>query len=282
MSLEIVKNSNYTVSENYMETLWIGPLEKIDILKNFGFTLCAGRIGDDISIRLGIDSQFPKVTFTCHHENTSKLSRNEAGLFKNGVMIIDSTLIVTVDPKLLRKVKHQIPTSVLLLEDERFKDFSIQVDGNNIKLHKSVLAVFSPVFSAMLQPHCKEFQEGKVIIKDFDFATVKTAVDLMYKREIDNDLPIKTMLKLYKFADKYDLLDTEKVLRKIYSKMNLTTISEISKFSKQNLMTRLYDDCVEYFARGFNNFIHEINDFDNLEPNFMMDVLKKYRSNEKK
>uniref|UniRef100_A0AC34QM03 BTB domain-containing protein n=1 Tax=Panagrolaimus sp. JU765 TaxID=591449 RepID=A0AC34QM03_9BILA len=179
-------------------------------------------------------------------------------------------------------MKCQSPISVLLLKDETFKDFTIVVDGNEIQVHKSILALSSPVFAAMFQHPWKEAKENKVNIEDFDYETVKAAVKLMYKRRISYNLPITTLLNLYKFADKYDLLDTKHVLRKINSKINLTTISEISKFSTQNSLAELYDDCVEYFADGFKNYIHEMDDFDNLEPNFMMDVLKKYRSKEKK
>uniref|UniRef100_A0AC34RCD2 BTB domain-containing protein n=1 Tax=Panagrolaimus sp. JU765 TaxID=591449 RepID=A0AC34RCD2_9BILA len=134
--------------------------------------------------------------------NFGKKSELFVKLFAKGYMKLD----IKLDFKLLfENVEKKEFYAVQLFDDETFKDFTFCVGYQEISVHKNIVDVASPVFSAMFQPHCKESQESKVIIKDFDFETVKAGVELMYGKEPDEKLPIKTLLNLCKFADKYDL-----------------------------------------------------------------------------
>uniref|UniRef100_A0AC34FLN0 BTB domain-containing protein n=1 Tax=Panagrolaimus sp. ES5 TaxID=591445 RepID=A0AC34FLN0_9BILA len=54
-----------------------------------------------------------------------------------------------------------------------YKDFTIIADKKEIKVHKCVLAAYSPVFDAMFQPPMKEAIENKVELIDFAFDTVE-------------------------------------------------------------------------------------------------------------
>uniref|UniRef100_A0AC34RLQ4 BTB domain-containing protein n=1 Tax=Panagrolaimus sp. JU765 TaxID=591449 RepID=A0AC34RLQ4_9BILA len=104
---------------------------------------------------------------------------------------------------------------VAMLDDDRFKDFVICVGDKEIKVHKNVLAVASPVFSTMLQPHYKEFQESRVTIKDFDYDTVIEAVNLIYTGLFNPNFPLTMLLNLYRFADKYGLKQTVRTIVKM-------------------------------------------------------------------
>uniref|UniRef100_A0AC34RMP5 BTB domain-containing protein n=1 Tax=Panagrolaimus sp. JU765 TaxID=591449 RepID=A0AC34RMP5_9BILA len=152
--------------------------------------------------------------------------------------------------------------------------------GNKeIKVHKNIIAIALPVFAAMFESHTEEFKEGRVDIKDFDFETVKVAVDLMYTRKIPDELSLDCLLNLYKFADKYDLIDTETVFEQLMEKISLNTILEISKFSKLNLMDKLYEECVDFYADDFEENTQKIDNFQQLDPQFVMDAAnRKYRS----
>uniref|UniRef100_A0AC34R1R0 BTB domain-containing protein n=1 Tax=Panagrolaimus sp. JU765 TaxID=591449 RepID=A0AC34R1R0_9BILA len=132
---------------------------------------------------------------------------NRAELFKDGYIKVDSVLSIKFTPEMARIVKKKVPHTIALLEDEEFKDFTFCVDDEKIKVHRNIIAVASPVFAAMLKPHCKEFKEGSVDIMDFDADTINNAVELMYTRKVDDKLNIEELLDLYKFADKYDLVD---------------------------------------------------------------------------
>uniref|UniRef100_A0AC34R312 BTB domain-containing protein n=1 Tax=Panagrolaimus sp. JU765 TaxID=591449 RepID=A0AC34R312_9BILA len=199
-------------------------------------------------------------------------------LFVDGFMIVDTKLnIEFISEK--AGVFDEPPHTVALLNDEKFKDFTINVGNKEIKVHKSILAVASPVFSAMFESHTKEFKESRVDIEDFDFETVRAGVDLIYTRKIPEELSLKTLLKLYKFADKYDLIDMEKVFKQLTEKICLETILEISNFSLTNSLNELYEKCVEFYAKDFDEISRKIDNFEQLDVHFFMDAAKKkYRS----
>uniref|UniRef100_A0AC34QU81 BTB domain-containing protein n=1 Tax=Panagrolaimus sp. JU765 TaxID=591449 RepID=A0AC34QU81_9BILA len=136
----------------------------------------------------------------------------KAELFKNGVMTIDSELVFKFGNGRIESVEKEISHAFDLLNDDKFKDFVIQVKSKEIRVHKSVIAIASPVFSAMLEPHTKESKEGKGDIVDFDYPTVKAGVELMYTREIPQELSTEVLFSLYKFVDKYELKDMVKFL----------------------------------------------------------------------
>uniref|UniRef100_A0AC34Q878 BTB domain-containing protein n=1 Tax=Panagrolaimus sp. JU765 TaxID=591449 RepID=A0AC34Q878_9BILA len=223
-----------------------------------------------------------KKTATFTFEKGSKQGFSNFGkkteLFRNYVMKIVSTLTVKFTRKMIRDLTCETPHSVSLLDDEEYKDFTIQVEGQEIKVHKCILSSASSVFAAMLQPHTKEFQESKVNIVDFDYETVKAAVKLMYTRKMDYSWTVTTLLNLYKFADKYDLVDLQKVVYELYDRIDLTTITEISQYSKANGMDNLYQECVYFFSRNFGSNIDRITDLDGLDPVFVMDALKRCKA----
>uniref|UniRef100_A0AC34QAX0 BTB domain-containing protein n=1 Tax=Panagrolaimus sp. JU765 TaxID=591449 RepID=A0AC34QAX0_9BILA len=130
-------------------------------------------------------------------------------IFSNDILTIDSTLKVEVTAETIQVIKKKNDScDNALLNDETFKDFSIVVGDEQIQAHKCILAIASPVFSAMLEEHTKESKEGKVTIDDFDHDTVKAGVQFMYRRKLIEKLTMENLLNLYRFADKYQLIDT--------------------------------------------------------------------------
>uniref|UniRef100_A0AC34RA72 BTB domain-containing protein n=1 Tax=Panagrolaimus sp. JU765 TaxID=591449 RepID=A0AC34RA72_9BILA len=99
-------------------------------------------------------------------------------LFNYGSMRMNIIMNIKFISETAEVVVNKVPYAVPLLLDERFKDFTFCVGKDKIKVHKNIIAAASPVFSAMLEPHCLEFKEGKANIVDFDFETMKAAVDL--------------------------------------------------------------------------------------------------------
>uniref|UniRef100_A0AC34Q3V6 BTB domain-containing protein n=1 Tax=Panagrolaimus sp. JU765 TaxID=591449 RepID=A0AC34Q3V6_9BILA len=199
-------------------------------------------------------------------------------LFHGGYMKIDALLRFQFDDFEIRHVNNELSHGKTLLEHEESKDFTICVGGQEIKVHKNILAVASPVFAAMLKPHCKEFEEGKVIIKDFHFKTVQAGVNIMYKHKSDEKLSLETLLNLYKFADKYDLVNKNQVAALLDEKLNLETLDEILMFSKKNMLDKLYEKCVNFFRVDFEKNCRKMVDFEDLDSDFIKDVTtKKYR-----
>uniref|UniRef100_A0AC34R780 BTB domain-containing protein n=1 Tax=Panagrolaimus sp. JU765 TaxID=591449 RepID=A0AC34R780_9BILA len=269
--------------------------EQLCVFDDYSFYfICKKKEDGNIYIFLFMDCPKPiDVGWTCVINSIRKQSvfnftkngglghvfAKRAELFKDGYMKVDSVLSIRFTPEMARIVKKEVPHTVALLEDEEFKDFTFYVEDEEIKVHKSVLAVASPVFADMLKPHCKEFKKGNVDIMDFDADTINNAVELMYTRELDDNLSIQELLNLYKFAVKYDLVDKKQVLNKLNSKLSLTTLEEILTFASENSLKKLYEKCVNYFRIDFEKKCEEYEDFDDLDPVFIRDVAKKrYRS----
>lgn len=90
---------------------------------------------------------------------------------------------------------------------EDLKDFVIYVGKQEIKVHKLMLIGSSSVFKAMLKLHCKESIEKKLLIKDFEYSVVMNAIYFIYDNVVDENMSVSAIMELYRFADKYDLLN---------------------------------------------------------------------------
>uniref|UniRef100_A0AC34RRG1 BTB domain-containing protein n=1 Tax=Panagrolaimus sp. JU765 TaxID=591449 RepID=A0AC34RRG1_9BILA len=97
------------------------------------------------------------------------------------------------------------PFQESLLDDDEFCDFKIICENQQFKVHKCVLALASPVFHAMFQHECQEKEKNEVVITDFKVATIQAGINLIYKKELDENLQVETLLELLKFVDKYDI-----------------------------------------------------------------------------
>uniref|UniRef100_A0AC34RPR6 BTB domain-containing protein n=1 Tax=Panagrolaimus sp. JU765 TaxID=591449 RepID=A0AC34RPR6_9BILA len=181
-------------------------------------------------------------------------------------MDLDAVLTIKFTRDMVRDLENNASHAVALLEDEKFKDFTFLVEDQEIKVH---------VFAAMLEPHTQESQEGKVEIEDFDHETVKAAVSLIYRRNLRDDLPVEILLNLFKFADKYDLVDKINIWGKIRENFGVSTIAKVSNFSKANSFDELYNDCVGFFAENFEINTKNMKDFDDLDPGFVIDAVKR-------
>ena len=94
-----------------------------------------------------------------------------------------------------------------------FSDFAVvSGDGDRIPTFKVILAARSSVFRAMLaDKKCREIKEGKVVIADFDTASLMAFVDFLVRDEIviemshskeESSAIIRSLLLL---SDKYDV-----------------------------------------------------------------------------
>ncbi|XP_049795063.1 speckle-type POZ protein-like [Schistocerca nitens] len=90
-----------------------------------------------------------------------------------------------------------------MLHKEVHTDFELRAGGTVTKAHKSLLAVRSPYFAAMLQPHTKEAQEGFVEVSDVKPEVLKQVLVYMYTAEAPGlkDKPWDLLMA----ADKYQL-----------------------------------------------------------------------------
>uniref|UniRef100_A0AC34QQM7 BTB domain-containing protein n=1 Tax=Panagrolaimus sp. JU765 TaxID=591449 RepID=A0AC34QQM7_9BILA len=288
----VVKESDF-ISFNH----FISQEKQFCLFEDYWYYFAIAQKDEDINIYLYMDCPTPVTvscictinsitkrmlyTYTRREGNGYSKFGKKSELFVDGVLKLEAEIEVRIPSK--QMVDDESSSSIALLNDERFKDFTIHVDGKEIKVHKSVLAVASPVFSAMLEPLTKEYAENKVFIRDSNYDTIKAGVEFMYTSKIKNDSSVEFLLDLYKFADKYDLVNSDKILQKLLEKFDFSTIPEIVKFSLDYSLEKLYKKCVEFFTKNFSNAGKYSNDFQDLDSCFFKDVvLKTWSLNRKK
>ena len=71
-----------------------------------------------------------------------------------------------------------------LLENGKFSDITIVVDGKEFKAHKNILASRSPVFAFMFEKNFKK-PDSRMIIKDVSAAEFKEMLRFMYTFKTD-------------------------------------------------------------------------------------------------
>uniref|UniRef100_A0A7E4UMW2 BTB domain-containing protein n=1 Tax=Panagrellus redivivus TaxID=6233 RepID=A0A7E4UMW2_PANRE len=94
------------------------------------------------------------------------------------------------------------PIDLVKASDDDVSDLEIVVGDRKLKAHKGFLSMISPVFNAMFTHTTKEAQTGVVTIKDFDHATVKAAIDLLYGQPFEPQ-SIQDVIGILRFAEKY-------------------------------------------------------------------------------
>uniref|UniRef100_A0A914Z567 BTB domain-containing protein n=1 Tax=Panagrolaimus superbus TaxID=310955 RepID=A0A914Z567_9BILA len=135
------------------------------------------------------------------------------------------------------------------LWNKGFVDFTIVVDKKEIKVHKCVLAVHSPVFAAMFEPPMKEAIENKVEITDFSFEIVEKAVKLCYHQTYDDNISLDESFLLLKFADKYNIANIQDNIEKyLGDKITVSNLCEITNCAIAVNALKLQNKCLDYFV----------------------------------
>ena len=160
-----------------------------------------GRLEPGANLEAGFDNFIKK----------SKLLIKEDDLLPNGTLKIHCTLDVkgeVVHTAVLSKDCY-VPSCDLgiqlgsALHEDPFADFTLVVGDKELKAHKVVLAVRSPVFKRMIESPMQENRENRVEITDFDPKVVQELLTYIYTGEAPN---LKKMpQELLKIAEKYEL-----------------------------------------------------------------------------
>uniref|UniRef100_A0AC34RBB2 BTB domain-containing protein n=1 Tax=Panagrolaimus sp. JU765 TaxID=591449 RepID=A0AC34RBB2_9BILA len=195
----------FCLFEDYWYHFWID--EKNDFIGIYLHLNCPTPVTASYTFTINSITKTGNYTYKIHEGRGWSNFGKRADLFVNGILKLDAEIHFRIPSK--EVPNDEMSQYAALLNDERFKDFTIHVNHRRIEVHKNVVAVASPVFSAMLKPNCEEFRNGEVFIKDFDYETVKAGVEFMYTHKIRENSKVEFLLDLYKFADKYDLVNTD-------------------------------------------------------------------------
>lgn len=90
-----------------------------------------------------------------------------------------------------------------LMDDEKFSDVTLVVNGKRFRGHKCILANKSPVFAAMFEHHMKEQVNNTVEIEGIDHQVFKEMLRFMYAGKVDKIENIAD--HLLAVADKYSI-----------------------------------------------------------------------------
>uniref|UniRef100_A0A7E4UUB5 BTB domain-containing protein n=1 Tax=Panagrellus redivivus TaxID=6233 RepID=A0A7E4UUB5_PANRE len=125
-----------------------------------------------------------------------------------------------------------------------------------IKVHRHFLALISPVFNAMLTNDTKENRLGKSEIEDFDYDTVKLAIDFCYGRQVD--LPIEIAIGVLRFADKYDIKAVMAELQHIpfVDKITKDNFCKVVHYAFDMSLEALTLRCGEFFKQKQDSIIN--------------------------
>ncbi|CAD5209573.1 unnamed protein product [Bursaphelenchus xylophilus] len=129
-----------------------------------------------------------------------------------------------------------------LLSDDLHTDFLIRVDGQDISVHKAVLAARSPVFAAMLQHRdTNEAQTGVLCIEDVEYNVMKEMLHFIYSGRCTSDVN-EMASDLLIAADKYRLDELknhcERILIQVLSQDNCCQLLIISDMYHANALRR--------------------------------------------
>uniref|UniRef100_A0A7E4UL41 BTB domain-containing protein n=1 Tax=Panagrellus redivivus TaxID=6233 RepID=A0A7E4UL41_PANRE len=154
--------------------------------------------------------------------------------------------------------------------DHVLTDFALVVDSERVEVHKSLLSLMSPVFHALLSNNT---DESEIEIKDFDFATVKAAIDFCYGREPET-VPIDTVFNMLYFAEQYDIKAVTNLMNEmpefcISTHTFIAIIQYADKFCKDGV----FDECCKFFEKHQKEIV-KMKKFDTLSLLLVKRLLK--------
>lgn len=109
------------------------------------------------------------------------------------------------DINLIKKNSSELDK--LYNNQDDFRDATLNVCGEEIKVHKTILASKSPYFYSMFSHNTKEANENLVKIDDFSFDVIKIVVQFIYTGKIENLTMEKHFKELVAAADQYCIND---------------------------------------------------------------------------
>uniref|UniRef100_A0A914PWX4 BTB domain-containing protein n=1 Tax=Panagrolaimus davidi TaxID=227884 RepID=A0A914PWX4_9BILA len=133
-----------------------------------------------------------------------------------------------------------------MFTDEKRKNFTIVAeDGQEIKVHKSILQQISPVFANMFESNWKESLEEKIEFKNLSFKLAKTATDLFYGLKYCGFFGKIEYIQLFQFADQYDITSLKNAVK---NSVILTpkNVVEYTNLVAENKCDELIRHCIDY------------------------------------
>ncbi|XP_065209115.1 speckle-type POZ protein B-like [Planococcus citri] len=141
-----------------------------------------------------------------------------------------------------------------ILNDGRFSDVTISVNGKTYDLHKAILAARSPVFSAMFSNYTMlENQKNEVEIKDIQQDIFEEMLYYIYTgttRNLD-----ELAFELIPVTDKYDLDELKNMCEQVmFNKLSLENAAEILMLADMHRAEELKAQTLQFIKRRSFSF----------------------------
>uniref|UniRef100_A0A1B0ACE0 Kelch-like protein diablo n=1 Tax=Glossina pallidipes TaxID=7398 RepID=A0A1B0ACE0_GLOPL len=139
--------------------------------------------------------------------------------------------------------------------DQQHCDFCLEIEGEEIYVHKVALTFASPYFAAMLNNDMKEKATGSVNLQDENVTTVKTVVEYIYSGVITlTETNVQSLLSLS------SLFQLEWLNKKcqdfLKCNVKLTNCFEVRNVADTYSCKELLGYCQNYILEHFDEIIH--------------------------
>ncbi|KAJ5070667.1 pep-cterm sorting domain-containing protein [Anaeramoeba ignava] len=167
-------------------------------------------------------------------------------------------------------------------ENESYFDFEIICEQNktSFKTHKSILSSRSQYFKSLFKSKMKEYQENRLILKDFSSFALSSILNYFYSGKIEINL--ENAVEILIFSSKYFIDELIQIsLKFIKNNLQIETIVDVLKLSESMNLNELFDSSYQFILQNFTELI-ETSFFLELEENHLNSILSndKIRINE--
>uniref|UniRef100_A0A1A9USB7 Kelch-like protein diablo n=1 Tax=Glossina austeni TaxID=7395 RepID=A0A1A9USB7_GLOAU len=140
--------------------------------------------------------------------------------------------------------------------DQENCDFSLEVGGEILYVHRVALAVTSPYFAAMFRNNTKEKAMGSMELEDNDATAVKAIIDYIYSGEIT--LTEENVQLVFITADYFQIEWIKKKCVEFFkSKLCPTNCFQMRRFVDKPPFEELYECSHNYILKHFDKLIHK-------------------------
>uniref|UniRef100_A0A1B0A4J1 Kelch-like protein diablo n=1 Tax=Glossina pallidipes TaxID=7398 RepID=A0A1B0A4J1_GLOPL len=140
--------------------------------------------------------------------------------------------------------------------NQKLFDFSLDVGGEVIHVHKLALAVASDYFAAMFEADMKERKEGIVKLQDVDVVAVKAVIDYIYSGIIT--LTAENVEAVLSVSDIFQIVWVkEECIQFFKNNLNRSNCFQVRKFADMHSCKGLQDVSNKYIFDHFDDLIAE-------------------------
>ncbi|KAK0071888.1 hypothetical protein PV326_000700, partial [Microctonus aethiopoides] len=108
-------------------------------------------------------------------------------------------------------------------------DMTIVIDEKEIKVHKIILAAYSPIFLALFKADMStESVNEKIIVTDIESDIMEKVIEFMYTGVIDPVLDFNVLLSILEVANKYEIIVLKELCeKKLSENMTINNVLKI-------------------------------------------------------